>query len=278
MLGGMRRLAVPLLILLLLCALPAMAQPRLSGWKPQVDWIFYGNILTPPDVFQRADRNTKAEAYLRPTVRLVEWTGRTRLVGYAIVGVLKDRNRFSYNNKATLTLGMEVSHKVRAVRLRFGGRWSVEQEFSTGTRNSAFQLTADADWWKTWAPGWLTRRLPDGSRLVLSGWANFRYPAALDPFEKDNGLLQGSVKLAVDVPWRETRLSLSPFVSVKAKWDIRKRPYNNFVEPALGLDLKWALKENGQVTLGVKSARQIRTTTDTRQGGVIGYVSWYKRF
>lgn len=275
----MRRVPVFLLgLLLLLAPRPAMAELRLFGWRPQVDWIFHGNILTPPDVFQSARDNTKAEAYLRGVVKLKSWSDRTDLLGYATFGVLKDRNRFSYNNKANLSIGVELSHKVGAVRLRFGGRWSVEQEYSTGTRNSAFQATADADWWKTWQPDWLTRRLPGGSRVVLSGWANFRYPAALDPFERRNGLLQGSVKLAVDMPWRDTRLTLSPFAQVKAKWDIRKRSYNNYVEPALGLDLKWALKGNGQITFGVKQARQIRTTTSTRRNGTIGYISWYKRF
>lgn len=266
-------------LLFLILALPNLALAQDRWWPPKVDWIVWGNVLTPPNVHERARDNTKGEVYLRPQITLKSWSEDTSLVTYAVLSLIKDANVFSYNNKAKLALGVEIKHQLTpAVNLSFGARWSVEQFLKTGKRNAAIQFTVDGGLWKTWRPDWLTRRMPDGTQLVLSGWANFRYPAALDPFEKDNGLLQGSVKFALDLPLRQTRVKVSPFVSVSAKWDIRKRSYNNTLEPAVGLDLKVPLGDRGQVTLGLKAAHEYRYESHTSKSGGIAYVSWYKRF
>lgn len=268
-------------VLCLLCLVlaPNVAAARDRWWPPKVEWMTWGSILTPPSVHERARDNTKAELYLRSQVTLVRWSEDTSLVGYAIFGVLKDRNVFTYNNKASLSIGIQISHKLtKAVKLSFGARWSIEQQFSTGVRNSAVQFTLDGSLWKTWKPDWLKRRLPEGSQLVLSGWGNFRYPAALNDFEKDNGLLQGEIKFALDMPIRQSRVKASPFISLKAKWDIRKRSYNNLVAPAIGLDLKLPFGERGQVTLGIKAVHEMRYETGTTRSGGIAYVAWYRHF
>ncbi|MEM6618632.1 MAG: hypothetical protein AAF631_04945 [Pseudomonadota bacterium] len=262
--------------------LPAQAEDTRATsfprWLPPVTWTVSGNLLVPPDLFQSANENAKFELYVTPRIVVQTWSEQTDLSAYVTFGALKDRNVFTYNNKLTIALGIQVRHRVtKALRVRVGARWKIEQEAS-GAADNAFQLTLDADWWKSWRPDWLPKALPKGSRLVFSGWSNFRYPASAHPFEAKNGLLQGSGKLALDMPMGKRKLKLSPFFSVKAKWDIRKRPYNNYVEPALGLDLKVPLKGGGQVTFGIKAAQQFRTTTRTRESGGIAYVSWYKSF
>lgn len=269
------------LLCCLICLYVAPGSPlagQRSGFS-KIDWLVWGTINIPPEIEGISQGNAKAEIYLRPEATLVQWTERTSLVAYGLLGVLKDRNRFDFNNRVEGSVGLEVQHQLSpAVRLSFGGRYSVEREFSSGRSNSAIQFTADGNVWKTWQPAWIARRLPDQSRLILHGWSTFRYPSSLDPFERRNGLLQGQVKFAVELPLRQTRFRVAPFLSLKGKWDIRKRDYNNLVEPAFGVDLKLPLADNGEISLGIKAAFEYRYETDVRRSGEVAYISWYKRF
>lgn len=268
----MRRLASALFAVLL------ALRPGPAG-AFEVEWVTWGNLLTPPDVHQSAADNSKLDVYLRGEVVLKNLGERTDLLAYGQVALIKDRNRFSYNNKAEGALGIALRHKFESgVQLSFGARWAADRELSGGRGNDAVQATVDASLYRSFRPAWLSARLPDGARLILSGWANFRYPASVDPFERRNGLAQGALKLGLDLPWRETKAKVSPFVSLTAKWDIRKRSYNNSLEPALGVDLKHPLPGGGSVAVGLKGAMQFRTETGTRHSRMIGYITWYKRF
>jgi hypothetical protein len=273
------RLAL-VVLLSLCCPQTALADDiRLFGRDFPKTVAVYGSFFIPPGVSERARDNAKFELYIKPSITLRKLTQKSDLVAYTIFGLLKDRAGFSYNNKVTFALGLEVRHKLsRAVSLAFGGKWETGYELSSGVRRSGFVLTADASLWKTWQPDWLQTRLPQGSKIILSGWANYRFPGSLDKSESNNGLLQGAVKFALSVPYRTTKLSLAPYFSFTAKADHAGRSYNNILEPALGLELSIPIKGGGSVAVGVKSSHQISHSAGTRKSGNAGYVSWYKKF
>lgn len=275
-------LLAPLLlpVLLWMIASPARADTG-SGQRPaRIDWLVYGSVLTPPDVFQSMAENSKAEAYFRPQITLCRWDSGAELLAYALIGLHGDRRRLPYNTKAELAAGIEIRRKVTpALRLGLGLRLAGSRQFSSRDLRATLQLTADADVWRMWPPGALAPLLPEDGRLVLSGWGNLRYPASPDPSERDNALVQGALKLAYDIPLGGTKARVSPFVQIKAKWDLQKRPYNNSVEPSVGLALHLPLaKDGGRLGIGLRAARQFRLAGGAHASGVIGFVTWYARF
>jgi hypothetical protein len=258
----------------------AAAEPfRLFGRTYDKSVAVYGSLIVPPGPTENAGENAKLELYLKPSITLRKYSQKTSLVGYSIFALIQDSESFDYNNKITFLVGIEVQHKLtKAVRLAFGAQAKAEHEFSTGTNRSRAIVTADLNLYHTWKPDWVQKRLPSGSRIVLSGWANYRYPGSLHTSEKDNGLLQGSFKLAASMPLRQSKLSLAPFVSIKANADHKGRAFNNILEPALGIDLKIPFKDGGDISVGAKSVYQWRHSKGTSETAILGYVSWYKRF
>jgi hypothetical protein len=270
-----------ILILFLSClANGAVAKPiTLFGRSFDKSVAIYGSFIIPPGPTESAGENAKLEFYLKPSITLHKFSDKTSLVGYSIFAALQDRKRLSFNNKITFLLGLEVQHKLsKSVRLSFGAQVKTEYELTTGINRGRAILTADLNLFKTWKPKWVEARLPNGSKMVLSGWANYRYPGSLHASEKNNGLLQGSFKIAVSRPLGKTKLALAPFVSLKAKADHKGRSFNNIVEPALGIDLKIPFKNGGDISVGAKSVYQWRHASGTDETAILGYVSWYKRF
>lgn len=259
-----------------LSAASLLAAPATAA--PEVRWLFWGEIRSTESLSRNGGKNAKAELYLRPEVTLRAWGKKADVVAYAIVSALGDQKRISYNNKVEAFLGVEGRYKISsAVRLKFGARVGTHKERGTGNSNSAAQLTMDAEIWKVWTPSIVTQRLPQGSRVVLSGWADLRYPSSLDPADKTNGLAQTALKLALDVTLPKSKIRVAPFAQVKAKMDLKRKTDLNYIEPALGVDLKYGIKD-GEITFGVKAAHQRSLYTLDRYSGGIAYVSWYKRF
>ncbi|MBR9865451.1 MAG: hypothetical protein GYB24_18660 [Rhodobacteraceae bacterium] len=237
----------------------------------------YGSFNAPPDLAEIYQENAKFELYIKPSVTLFRLSEKSVFAAYATLVLLKDSDGFEYNNKYTFALGGEFRFRPNdAVKLSFGGKWKMEQEFTTGVMRNAFVWTADASLYKTWRPRWLPRK--EGSELVLSGWANFRYPGSLHQSERKNGQLQAFGKLALAVPYRTTDLKVVPFVSLLAKVDRKGRDFNNRLEPALGVELKIPLLKDGSIEIGAKTAYQNRFATRTSSTGGTVYVKWYKRF
>lgn len=280
MLSLMLRLSL-LFFSLFFCTTTAVRADQITLFGRSFDKsvAIYGSVIVPPGPTERAGDNAKLEFYLKPSITLRKYSKKTSLVGYSIFAFLQDSEGFSFNNKMTFLVGVEVQHKLtKAVRLSFGTQIKAEREFSTGTFRSRPILTADLNLYHTWKPRWVRDRLPSGSKLVLSGWANYRYPGSLHTSEKHNGLVQGSFKLAADMPLGDTRLSLAPFASIKAKADQKGRSFNNILEPALGVDLKIPFQKSGNIAVGAKSVYQWRHATGTATTAILGYVTWYKKF
>lgn len=272
-----------LVVALLLLALPCVAtaqNPLRKHWNNlDKSMLVWGSFTVPSSIRKQDANNAKFEIYAKPTVRLWQLGENTKVVGYAIVAALRDRQKFDYDSKVKLGFGVELQHKLTsAVRLSFGARWDSEHRYFSGTTYSALIATADLSVYKSWEPEWLRKGRLSDARLVLSGWANLRYPNALDPSERHNGMVQGSLKLAAVVPIGKGKLKLAPFASILGKADLKGRPWNNTVEPALGIDLKIPLGKRGELSVGVKSALQLRHTNGKVQGGALGYLSWYKHF
>mgnify|MGYP000589694360 CR=1 FL=1 len=239
----------------------------------------WGSAYAPPGVTESARENAKFELYIRPEIELYRFNKKAVLVGYSLVTLIQNSQGFTYDNKVTFAAGLELKYQLsKAVRLGVGAKWKIEHEFTTGIRRDRLIFTADASVWKTWKPKWMVKSLPQGSELILSGWSNYRFPASLHEFERDNGQWQGALKLAVAMPIKQTQIKFAPFLSIKAKADHKGRSYNNTLEPAFGLDVKFPIKDGGSIAVGVKTAYQRRHATGTSEHGNTAYVTWYKKF
>jgi hypothetical protein len=252
---------------------------RLFGRTFDKSVLVWGSAIAPPGVTESIRENAKFELYVKPAITLKRFSEKTSLVAYSVIGFFQDSQKFSYDNKITLAFGSEIQYKLsKAVSLSYGGQWKVEHEFSTGAVRSRFVLTADASVYRTWRPVWIQKRFRPGSQLVLSGWANYRYPGSLYASEKTNGQAQAALKLAIDMPIGETKLRLSPFTSIKLKADHLGRSYNNTIEPALGFDVKIPVAKGGSIALGTKTSAQWQHTTGKITIGNQFYVTWYKKY
>jgi len=241
--------------------------------------LVWGSLNAPSSVVRADTNNAKFEIYAKPNVRLWRLGEKTKITGYVIVAGLRDRKKLDYNSKVKFAVGMELQHKLtNAVRLSFGAKWDTEHRYFSGKNFGALIATADLSVYKSWRPDWLRRGRFSDAKLVLSGWANFRYPGALDPTERHNALLQGSLKLSAVTPIGNGKLKLAPFVSFGAKADTKGRPWNNTFEPALGVDLKIPLGKRGVMSVGAKAAVQLRHSTGQVEAGSLAYLSWYKHF
>ncbi len=254
-------------------------QITLFGRSFDKSLAIYGSFTVPPDPTERARDNAKFELYVKPSITLHKFSDTTALVGYSTLAIIGNAEGHDYDNKVTFLVGAEIQHRLSpAVRLSFGAHLKSELEFATRVTRTRAVLAADLNLYKTSEPKWIKTRLRDGSRLVLSGWANYRYPGSLHATEKHNGLLQGSLKLAVSVPFKDTRMAIAPFMSIKAKADHKGRAFNNVLEPAIGIDLKIPFRQSGEIAVGTKAVYQWRHATGTSASGILGYVKWYKEF
>ncbi|MBV1864015.1 MAG: hypothetical protein KUG74_06205 [Rhodobacteraceae bacterium] len=241
--------------------------------------LVWGSFMAPSSVHSSDAQNAKFEIYAKPTIRLWQLAGKTRVNGYIIVAALRDKQKLDYNSKLKYAVGVELEHKLTpAVRLSFGAKWDTEYQYFSGTTYSALTATADLSVYKTWDPQWLRKGRFSDAQLVLSGWANLRYPGALDPSERHNGLAQGALKLAAVVPIGSGKLKIAPFLSLAAKADFKGRPWNNTLEPALGVDLKIPIGKRGVLSVGAKTTVQLRHVSGQVQSGGLAYLSWYKHF
>jgi len=250
-----------------------------QGRKLDKSMLVWGSFTAPSSVHGSDANNAKFELYAKPTLRLWQLNKNTKLNIYLLAAVLRDKQKFDYNSKVKLGFGVELQHKLtKALRLSVGAKWDAEHRFFSSTTYSALVATGDLSVYKTWKPDWLRRGKWKDAKLVLSGWANFRFPAALDPYERNNGLLQGALKLAAVRPLGKGKLKIAPYCSVLAKADIKGRAYNNTIEPAFGIDLKIPVGKGGELSVGVKAAVQFRHGNGQTQGGGLAYLSWYKNF
>lgn len=256
----------------------AHAGPATSG-KLHKSMLVWGSFIAPASLDPADRNNAKFEIFAKPTFRLRRFNKKTKLVAYIIVAALRDRLKLDYNSKLTYGIGVELQHKLsNAVRLSFGAKWDSEYQYFAGKTYRALVATADASVYKSFKPDWLRRGKFKQAKLVLSGWGNIRYPAALDPFEKHNALIQGALKLSMIIPLRHSKLKIGPYGALLAKADIKGRPWNNSVEPSLGVDLKIPIGEGGVLSLGAKTTVQLRHTSGQTRNGSQVYLSWYKNY
>jgi hypothetical protein len=266
--------------LLVLTGMFSLAQAgQATSGKLHKSMLVWGSFIAPASLDPADGNNAKFEIFAKPTFRLRQFNKKTKLVAYVIVAALRDRKKLDYNSKVTYGIGVEVQHKLtKAVRLSFGAKWDSEYQYFAHTTYRALVATADMSVYKSFTPDWLRRGRLKQAKLVLSGWGNIRYPGALDPTETHNALAQGALKLAMVIPLRRSKLKIAPYGALLAKADIKGRPWNNTVEPSLGIDLKIPIGKGGVLSLGAKKTVQFRHATGKTRNGVQVYLSWYKNY
>ncbi|MCP5075507.1 MAG: hypothetical protein GY947_19725 [Rhodobacteraceae bacterium] len=241
--------------------------------------LMWGSFLAPSSVRSDDSENAKFEIYAKTSFAILSFGNKSTVQAYSIFAAIRDSQELDFNSKVKAGFGLELRHQLsKAVRLSFGARWDSEYRIYSGTTYNAPVATADVSLYKSWKPQWLRKRVSKKGELVLSGWSNIRYPAALEPAERSNILLQGAFKAAVVFPLAGTRMKVAPFVSTSFKKDSQGRPWNNYIEPAIGLDLKIPVGRRGELVAGVKTLQQSRFVSGEVQFGTLGYLSWYKHF
>ena len=272
------RFWVPILALIVIGSEALSAEAQL--WrKINKSALVWGSFLAPSSVHSEDSDNTKFELYAKPALEVWRFSEKTSLSAYTIFALLRDSRKLDYYNKLTAGVGLEIRHRLsKAVRLSFGAKWDSERRIYSGHTYSALVATADMSVYHSWSPTWPGNRPGNNANIVLSGWANFRYPSALEPYEKSNALLQGSLKMSVVLPLASGNFKIAPFASLSAKADVKGRPYNNTFEPAVGLDLKIPIGEGAELVAGAKMQLQVRLLSGETQAGTIAYLSWYKNF
>lgn len=264
-----------LLLALCLTGLAPGAQPA----ENRTSVTIWGGLFAPASVRESDRENIKFETYVKPAVNIVDLSQKTWLSAYGLFAVLRDEEKLNYNSKSRFALGIELKHKLtKAIRVSFGARYAWEHEFYSGTNREGTVLTADVSLYRVLRPEWLSSVRAERGKVILSGWANFRYPGSLEVSEKRNFLAQAAIKASLKHPIGGGPFSIAPFTGVVVKADGKRRPWNNTVEPAIGLDLKTPLRKGGELTVGLKTSVQVRYLDGDNESGTIAYMAWYKRF
>ena len=263
---------------LLALGLSVFAPGALAAEK-KTSVTIWGGIFAPASVRESDRENVKFETYVKPAINVVDLTQKSWLSAYSLFAVLRDEEKLNYNSKSRFALGLELKHKLsKAVRVSFGARYAWEHEFYSGTNREGPVLTADMSLYRVLRPEWLQSVGAENGKIILSGWANFRYPGSLEVSEKRNFLAQAATKASLKHPIGDSVFSIAPFSGIVVKADGKRRPLNKTIEPAVGLDLKTPLGQGGELTVGIKTSVQVRYLGGDSESGTISYMAWYKRF
>jgi hypothetical protein len=196
------------------------------------------------------------------------WTvGKARLVPYVTMYTQGDSVGFDYNTKDKATVGIALHYKIKNhANLSFGVKYDYDYRALSGVVYSGFGLTSDYGLYRS-------RKQKNGDRMILSGWANLRYPGSMAPQDQSNLIGQGQFTLARERKLGETKFSVGGFAALGIFSDSANNEYNNKVQLDFGLRTSRKIK-NTDVTLSVKYRIDHRFKSEETHAGIILDVSW----
>jgi hypothetical protein len=196
------------------------------------------------------------------------WTvGKAKLVPYATLYTQGDSVGYHYNTKDKFTAGIALRYKVKDhANLSFGVKYDYDFRALTGVVYSGFGLTADYGLYRV-------RKQENGDRVILSGWANLRYPGSMAPSDHANLVGQGRFTLARERVIGKSKYSVAGFTSFGLFADTDNNEFNNKAQLDFGVRAKRKIK-NTDVTLSVKYRIDKRFKSENTYSGVIVGVSW----
>ena len=251
-----------LFVILCLC-LPQIAAAK----KIKVSSISWGGATSPNSLTPVDDGNIGFNLTTKVSFDAGWAVGQAKLVPYVTLYTQGDSVGFDYNAKDKITAGIALRYKVmRHGNLSFGVKYDYDYRPITGIVYSGFGLTSDFGFYRV-------RKQENGDRVILSGWANLRYPGSASSEDRSNLIGQGQFTLARERKIGKSKYSAAGFTSFGLVGDSDNNEYNNKFQLDFGLRAKRKIK-NTDVTLSVKYRIDHRFKSEETYRGVIVGLSW----
>jgi hypothetical protein len=252
-----------ILFLILCLCLPQVA----AAEKVNVSSISWGGATSPNSLAPIDDGNIGFDL----TTKIIfdaGWTvGRARLVPYVALYTQGDTVGYDYNSKDKFTAGIALNYKIKKhANLSFGVKYDYDFRALTGVVYSGFGLTTDYGLYRA-------RAQKNGDRVILSGWANLRYPGSMSPRDRANLVGQGRFTMARERKIGESKFTVAGFTAVGLFADSDNNEYNNKAQLDFGLRAKRKVK-NTDITVSVKYRIDQRFKSEETYSGIILGVSW----
>ncbi len=119
----------------------------------------------------------------------------------------------------------------------------------------------------------IARARKNGDRVILSGWANLRYPGSMAPAEKNNLVGQGQFILARERQLGKSKFTAGGFFAFGLFGDTENNEFNNKAQLDFGIKTKRKFK-NTDITFSVKYRIDHRFKSENTYSGVIVGLSW----
>jgi hypothetical protein len=251
-----------LLVFLCLC-LPQIAEAK----KVKVSSISWGGASSPNSLAPIDDGNIGFNLTTKISFDAGWKIGKAKLVPYATMYTQGDSVGYDYNAKDKITVGIAARFKVKKhANLSFGVKYDYDFRALLGIVYSGFGLTSDYGLYRA-------RKQKNDDRVILSGWANLRYPGSMSPKDSSNLIGQGQFTLARERQLGESKFRVGAFTALGLYADSGNNEYNNKTQLDFGLRMKRKVK-NTDVTLSVKYRIDHRFKSENTYSGIILGVSW----
>lgn len=261
-----------LLSVLFICALSTLR----AFAEPAVGYIASGSITYPNSVLPSDRRNLNAEASVTQLWTFKDAIGYGDAVIYTTLSAERDTADNNYASKQNVSWGAKLKFRLfKAANLSFGVRYDFDNRDLWGGLYKNLVLTGDYGLWRHLAPA------QNGDPMLLSGWANLRYPGGSDASNDGNWVSQGRADLSREIRafhkgGKSPRLYV--FGGLGFGSDSTGFVYNNKVKLDAGARLRWKVAQRGGLNLSLRYLIDRRVISDeTHHGPVLG-LSWYVPF
>jgi|GEM_PF-1904502 len=253
-----------LIFSLLACPTIAMAK------KPVGISMSWGGLAYPKSLTPTDDGNAGFDLTTKATLDFGWKLGKGKLIPYLTVYTQRDTAGYTYNAKEKITVGIDWEHKItKHAKLSFGANYAHDYRSLTGDNYAGFGLASNYSLYRSWPK-------ENGARVILSGWANAKYPGSVEPSNRHNLIAQGRFTLAREKQMGDSKFYGAGFTAIGLFKDTDKKEYNNKVQLDFGLRLKRKIKKTN-VTVSVKYRLDHRFESEKTYSGVILGLNWFSK-
>jgi len=251
-----------------------------AGMASAADGVSYasGGIVRLPNSQQFSDRdNAMLEGWAKASLPL-------RRLGSAELGFfvrgkyLSDTAGYAFNRSQTGGIGLALKLKPgKKSSLTFSLRHDWYKRRGTPILREGTRFLVDYFFldYKSAQRGDKMLGLRKTAR-VFKVFANFTYPDTLAKGDH-NKVSSGGGEVSWNLALPDTKLYLSPFLSLSLSWDSDENSYNNKAQPGAGIKARWPVS-GGDVHVGLRYRGDYRWVSDTFRHGPELFVGWYASF
>ena len=252
-----------ILFLLLCLSLPQVAQAK----KVKVSSISWGRAISPNSLTPADDGNIGFDLTIKISFDAGWTVGKARLVPYATMYTQGDSLGYVNNSKDKVTVGIALHYKIkRHENLSFGVKYDYDYRALSAVIYSGFGLTTDYGLYRS-------RSQENGDHVILSGWANLRYPGSAAPKDRANLVGQGRFTLARERKLGSSKFKAAGFASFGLFGYTDNNEFNNKVQLDFGLRTERKIKDTN-ATISVKYRIDHRFKSENTYSGAVAGLSW----